>query len=348
MTKKYDALVFLGRFQPFHRGHQEVIDRALELAHNVVIGIGSANLSRSIKNPWTAEERIEMIQAHYKSKRLAFVQLNDYRYDDQKWLAEARGKLNAVLNNHCEASSDGVGLIGHEKDGTSFYLKMFPEWKSESVPNYSGLNATDIREYLLSYRWGEQWLKDRIPQETVKCLKNIIYADEYGTPRYEFDLLLYDYKMVQDYKKSWEAAPYPPTFVTVDAVVTASGHALLVERAASPGKGLSALPGGFLNPEETLKDGAIRELREETKLKVPAPVLRGSIKSQHTFDHPHRSSRGRTITTAFHIDLGMVDQLPKVKGSDDAAKAFWIPLKDIDPRRMFEDHMDIISHFTGI
>jgi bifunctional NMN adenylyltransferase/nudix hydrolase len=81
--------------------------------------------------------------------------------------------------------------------------------------------------------------------------------------------------MIEKYKESWKAAPFPPTFVTVDAVVVQSGHVLLVKRKAMPGAGLWALPGGFLNQEETLLDGAIRELKEETKIKVPVPVLKG-------------------------------------------------------------------------
>ena len=114
-----------------------------------------------------------------------------------------------------------------------------------------------------------------------------------------------------------------------------------------PGKGLWALPGGFLNQEETMLDGAIRELKEETKIKVPVPVLKGSIKGSKTFDAPNRSSRGRTITQAFFIDLG-VGELPKVKGSDDAEKAFWVPFNQVKQEKMFEDHFHIIDNFINI
>jgi bifunctional NMN adenylyltransferase/nudix hydrolase len=94
-------------------------------------------------------------------------------------------------------------------------------------------------------------------------------------------------------------------------------------------------------------DGAIRELKEETKIKVPVPVLKGSIKDSKTFDPPNRSSRGRTITQAFLIDLG-VGELPKVKGADDAEKAFWVPFNQVKQEKMFEDHAHIISHFIGL
>jgi ADP-ribose pyrophosphatase YjhB (NUDIX family) len=118
-----------------------------------------------------------------------------------------------------------------------------------------------------------------------------------------------------------------------------------VKRGDMPGKGLWALPGGFLNQEETMLDGAIRELKEETKIKVPVPVLKGSIKESKTFDAPNRSSRGRTITQAFFIDLG-VGELPKVKGSDDAEKAFWVPFNKVKQEKMFEPIVFIENNKT--
>jgi bifunctional NMN adenylyltransferase/nudix hydrolase len=163
-----------------------------------------------------------------------------------------------------------------------------------------------------------------------------------------FETLRAEYRMVQKYKEAWKAAPFPPTFMTVDAVVVQSGHILLVKRGDMPGKGLWALPGGFLNQEETMLDGAIRELKEETKIKVPVPVLKGSIKDSKTFDHPNRSSRGRTITTAFYIDLGFGEELPKVKGSDDAQDARWVPFNEVDREQMFEDHFAILDNFINI
>jgi bifunctional NMN adenylyltransferase/nudix hydrolase len=107
-----------------------------------------------------------------------------------------------------------------------------------------------------------------------------------------------------------------------------------------------ALPGGFLDANETLKTAVIRELREETRIKVPAPVLAGSITKQQVFDDPYRSARGRTVTHAYLIEL-KDGELPKVKGGDDAAKAFWVPFAEIKPERMFEDHFHIIQAMVG-
>jgi bifunctional NMN adenylyltransferase/nudix hydrolase len=153
--------------------------------------------------------------------------------------------------------------------------------------------------------------------------------------------------MVQ-YRKQYESLPYPPIFVTTDAVVICAGHVLMVKRRAEPGKGLWALPGGFLNAltDKSVQAGMIRELREETGIKVPAKVLTGSIVQSKVFDAIDRSARGRTITHAFKIVLEDTI-LPKVKGSDDAEKARWISFADIRSHLCFEDHYDIISYFIG-
>jgi len=112
----------------------------------------------------------------------------------------------------------------------------------------------------------------------------------------------------------------------------------------STGKGTWATPGGFIKSNERLEDSMLRELREETKLKVPVPVLRGNIKAREVFDSPNRSLRGRTITHAFLIELPP-GPLPKVKGSDDAEKARWVPLSVFEKMQdqMFEDHYTLVN-----
>lgn len=337
---KYDTLVLIGRFQPFHNGHKAVVDSALNQAKQVIIVVGSSFAARSIRNPFTFEERREMIKAVYPQNSVKVVPVSDYPYDDNKWVAA----VQSVVYSAMDYTPDPVriGLIGHEKDGTSYYLKIFPTWGSVSVPNVDGINATDIREHYLEHKKSSIEHLKHLPVEVSKRLFiSWIKADW-------LEKLHTEYKMIQKYKESWATAPFPPTFVTVDAVVVQSGHILLVKRKASPGMGLWALPGGFLNQQETLLDGAIRELREETKIKVPVPVLKGSIKSQKTFDNPNRSSRGRTITTAFYIDLGFDSKLPRVTGADDAEKARWVPFNEVDRTKLFEDHFHILDYFINI
>jgi bifunctional NMN adenylyltransferase/nudix hydrolase len=182
-----------------------------------------------------------------------------------------------------------------------------------------------------------------LPPTVLRFLDQFTASTEYGHLRDEF-------RFVNAYRASWATAPYPPTFVTVDAVVIQGGYVLMVKRKFSPGKGLWALPGGFLGQDETAQAACVRELREETGIKVPVPVINGSITHQHLFDKPDRSTRGRTITQAFLVELtGGDTQLPKVKGSDDASDAKFFSLDIIDTMRsqIFEDHWDIINFMVG-
>ncbi|MEK7358233.1 MAG: adenylyltransferase/cytidyltransferase family protein, partial [Bdellovibrionota bacterium] len=63
---KFKTAVVIGRFQPFHAGHQELIESALTLAEKVVIVVGSAGAARNLRNPFTADERIEMMKLNVR------------------------------------------------------------------------------------------------------------------------------------------------------------------------------------------------------------------------------------------------------------------------------------------
>lgn len=346
MKKEYDLLVFMGRFQPFHLGHQAVIDEALKKAEQVLVIIGSSDGPRSLRNPFTYEEREAMITEVYGERhpKISFGSVPDYPYNDTKWIAAVRKEITKTAEICQQISGKpvkSIGLIGHSKDKSSYYLKSFPELKSVEVEDYKGINATDIREDLFSHSRFFM-LADSMNDNVNHLVQNQMRAGKWWLE------LRKEYDLIKEYKDSWQAAPYPPTFVTTDAVVIQSGFILLVKRGHAPGIGQWALPGGFLNQGELLLDGCIRELREETRLKVPAPVLKGSVKGQHTFDDPNRSSRGRTLTTAFHFELTPMEDLPKVKGSDDAVDAKWVPLNELRRDNMFEDHWGIIDYFVGL
>ena len=147
----------------------------------------------------------------------------------------------------------------------------------------------------------------------------------------------------KEYKQAWALAPFDPVFVTGDAVCVSGDKVLLIKRGQEPGKGLWAIPGGFINSGETIRECILRELMEETKIKVPKKVLNGSMRTVTTFDSPNRSSRGRCITHAGLIILDDEEPMPKVKAADDAAEAWWHPISDISRRRMFEDHYHILA-----
>lgn len=350
MTQPFDILVFIGRFQPVHIGHLEVIQTALQKSRHVVILIGSSNQPRTSKNPWTFDQRSDMIMESLAAidpsycSRVIIKPLRDQKYNDQKWAmsvqehVEDAQRMIHIGIGATRSFSMKIGITGHSKDDSSYYLKMFPQWDLVEHAMNEDVSATDLRRLVFE-------------DKSMKFLSGVLSPHVYETleafkKTNEFILLKREYDMIKAYKKSWEVAPYPATFVTTDAVVVQSGHVLLIERGAAPGEGLWALPGGFLNQNEFIEDGMLRELREETKLKVPMPVLRGSIKASKVFDRPDRDPRGRFVTHAYLIELPP-GELPPVKGSDDARKARWIPIADVDESQMYADHYHIVQYFLG-
>lgn len=357
---EYDGLIFIARCQPFHNGHLTIIREASKRAKHVLIILGSATTAPNIRNPFTYFQRAEMVRASLYKNGITNFSIDkqaDIPYNDAKWVSE----LNGVVNKHYDLVTENVGLIGHAKDSTSFYLKLFPNFGCIDVKGVNHddgklLNATDIRNiYFIPGMEKASPLRQDVYQFISGLAPKSVcdYLMEFAdTPK--FKELLDEANHVAKYKKQWESAPYPPIFVTTDAVVYQSGHVLLVTRGAQPGKGMLALPGGFLNQYEKIEDGTLRELYEETKIDVPYAVMKNKAVVRREFDDPHRSTRGRTITfaTLFNIDseldrrirpIGKPLGLTKVKGSDDAVKAGWYKLSDLKKEMVYEDHYDIIQ-----
>ena len=128
---------------------------------------------------------------------------------------------------------------------------------------------------------------------------------------------------------------YPRPAVTADCVVItkeSEPKVLLIQRGADPFKGAWAFPGGFMNMDETTEQCAIRELEEETGLKV------ATVHQIGAYSKVDRDPRGRTITVVY---LAIIDTPQNVIGKDDAAKAEWFPITDL-PTLAF-DHEEIIK-----
>jgi len=119
---------------------------------------------------------------------------------------------------------------------------------------------------------------------------------------------------------------HPSIALTLDAVIFAHKEkelqVLLIQRKNDPFKGYWALPGGFLEENETLESGCRRELQEETGLRLDAELFRTGI-----YDALNRDPRGRTITVAYST---LLDRPQKVAGNDDASIARWLMVNKLD------------------
>jgi 8-oxo-dGTP diphosphatase len=130
---------------------------------------------------------------------------------------------------------------------------------------------------------------------------------------------------------------YPRPAVTADIVVINTfdnqPEVLLIERKHPPFEGMWALPGGFLDMDETLEDAALRELQEETG------ITGIKLEQFHTFSKVDRDPRHRTITTVF---IGYADEnTASPEAGDDAANARWFPLDKLPPLAF--DHGEVME-----
>ncbi|QJQ99144.1 bifunctional nicotinamide-nucleotide adenylyltransferase/Nudix hydroxylase [Halomonas sp. PGE1] len=344
----FDCLVFIGRFQPPHLGHLAVIHEALKRARQVIVLVGSSWQARSLRNPWRFDERRAMLRSAFddeENRRLAVVPLLDALYNNDVWVRDVQRKVRDIASPQ-GARLPRIGLIGASRGQSSYYLSLFPQWESVSVPLVEGISASQIRERLFrSPSSADDYLttgaSHDLPPGVVGAVRDFCTGEHYRQ-------LSEEQRLLDQYRSAWAQAPYPPIFVTVNAVVVQSGHVLLVRRTAAPGKGLLALPGGFINSHERLLDACLRELRERIRLKVPEPVLKGSLRGQRLFDEPHRSWRGRTLAEAFYFALTPDQQLPRLKPVKGGDHARWVALADLDPEALFEDHFFIIQDFLGL
>lgn len=327
--------IFIGRFQPFHNGHLAIIKDGLQRFEKLLILIGSVNRARSTLNPFTYEERVELIKMNLAVwpdvlEQVLFAPVPDVFYDEEYWCKLVSDAVYKQIDR-----DDEVTLIGHNKDESSYYLAEFPEWSYLELPNFHDVSATPLRQTYL--------LTGLIDASVFSEVTQRFLADFKETEM--FSWLQAEALYIKNYRDSWSASPFPPIFTTTDSVVLCQGHILMVERGHSPGLGLLALPGGFVEENEWIEVGLLRELVEETQIDVDIEVLRSSLQSIFLFDHPRRSQIGRVIT---HVGLFVLDfeRLPNVVGSDDAGRAFWLSLDEFwnYEGMMHDDHYQIVQH----
>lgn len=346
----YDTALLIGRFEPVHQGHMALLRHGLDQARDAIVVLGSAWQARSPKNPFTWQERAAMVLGALPEAdraRVRFLPVRDY-YNEAVWVQAVRQGVAGLLPPSTpEGAPPRIGLVGHFKDATSSYLRSFPGWGLMDLERQGHIDATTIRDALFGATPATlgsalSALAEAIPASTLDFLHRFAQQPEFAA-------LQEEWRVLRSYRAAWSAAPYPPVFVTVDTVLRSRNQVLLIRRAHAPGKGLLAVPGGFIEPRETLWQSCLRELAEETRCALPEATLRAALRQVTVFDHPDRSQRGRTITHAHFFDLGDLPP-PAVQGDDDALQALWANIADLAAleEQFFEDHFHMLDHFLRL
>ena len=156
--------LLIGRFQPFHKGHLAAVDFSLSKVENLWIGIGSSNKSYEKKNPFTADERKEMILSSLDSKKLERIKIffvPDIG-DHERW------------TYHVDSIVPPYDLVFSNDD---FTIRLYKRREKNviEVPllKREMISGTNIREMISS---GEKWI-DLVPEGTRKVLLKIDAKD---------------------------------------------------------------------------------------------------------------------------------------------------------------------------
>jgi len=350
--------VFIGRFQPPTKAHEAILRQVHAENDHAVIFVGSNNRARSIRNPFTAEERRAMIMDVLpKTGASSTVSgISDFTYNINDWVKNIQTKIDAVTaeipgtNNNIK-----IALYGFFKDNSSYYLNHFPQWELRTLDEQeNGLSSTDVRKILYEIPYMSKDNVQKSVTELAKILnpkileKVISFAEED-----RFKLIAGENRFIIDYKSKWLSAPFPPTFNSVNAIVIQNEKILLIKRGKAPGRDLYAIPGGFLNQNDFIRNAAIKKLKEETGIEASNEILNKAYIKIKAYDDPYRDHRGRLIAHVhlFDFDASLDLNQPELNftSANTAGEVLWMPLADFYNKacEFYSDHWMIIYNILS-
>lgn len=290
--------LFIGRFQPFHNGHAAVIAQMLNEVDKIIIGIGTPQLHHTFHNPLTIGERKDMIRWEFKNAiddgRITCVPIADI-YDAENWV------------NHVESLVSEFQVV---YTNNNIVENLFKDkgYEVKNITDTPDISSTRIRDMMIKRK--SDWV-DYVPLKIgfflVKMKISTRLRDIY--------------------------AKYLRPAVTCDTIIKHKDGIVFIKRKNEPFKNFWALPGGFMEAgKENAEECAIREVREETSLKITNPKLFG------VYSAINRDPRGVTISIVFTAKK----YLGTLCARDDA--------KDIKvfkkiPKKLAFDHRKILEDY---
>lgn len=302
-----ERALYIGRFQPSHLGHISVLEQ-MDQAHDfeeILIGIGSSQFHHVLNNPFTFEERADMIQKnldhlHKPYQIIAIPDINNY----PQWVKHVQGLVPGF-----KIAYTGNPLVQK--------LFMDQEYRVRSPQHIYNISGTEVRQRMLR---GENW-QELLPEGSISVINKIKGVD----------------RILETYKR------YLFPAVTTDAIIDYCGKGIiLIQR--KEGKiegGKWALPGGFLDTgRESAKACIVREVREETSLIIDP--LRTELVGEYS--DPQRDPRYHTVSLVYftRVDEGepragddaqAIRVCPWDKIPTDLAFDHWIIINDFLRRR---------------
>jgi bifunctional NMN adenylyltransferase/nudix hydrolase len=305
-----------------------LITRAIEKysIDKLYIGIGSANISGTIKNPMTVFERESYIKQFFIHKgdifnleKLSFEYIDD-SYNEERWLYYIDKKIKDYKIDY---------LFYHaKKDGSSSWVENVYCKNVIDIEPITDISATQIRQSIIDNPLVENYFYDFNPyREYVKFIND------------------YNSKFTHPYCNK-------TTHVTVDLLIRTidnnhNNAIVLIKRNKGLGSGKYALIGGFVEPHETCLDAVIRECYEETGIIIPKQLIDDESK---VFDAPNRSDRGRIITHVYQCYLEyykLLDIINNFKPNDEVSEIKIVSEGEFNSNikyNSFEDHSLLVDY----
>lgn len=346
----HDIAVFAMRARPFGPQHLYNIQEALKAAQYVFVMIGSAGEPINFRNPFTVDEVKQMVRGSLspiENDRVYLFGVPDQE-SDLAWVTEVQRQVRTEAAR-LSLTDPKITLIGHSKDESGYYLRLFPQWERMNTSDWrDGYSSTGIRNELYTQPYFETIEEMKLPKGTEVFLRQWLGTDDFARMQSEFFFNIEESKKFPPHPYHGEGAAF---HLTADMCMFQAGGVFLVRRGEMPGKGLWALPGGHINYLERFEDAAIREMVEETSILtlnagLEIDDLKLAVRGSKLLDNPWRSTRMRTIGMAYGGILpGTRRHL--VRGADDAKEARCWNLDEVTREMMFEDHFLIIQHFAN-
>jgi len=342
MSSKPKLGVFIGRFAPYHLGHEFIVNLMREECDAQLIIVGSKDQARNLRTPFTVAERTLMLPTDVE---VATVRDYPYPFKNPKWIAAIKTIVANAAKQFKNVDTEVV-IYGAEKDRlTSAYLHFFPEWTLRTIKDTDGLpqlSGTIIREIMFGSTYMGTNLTDAactlliqafLPKQSYDIVKIL--------PSTAYDDLKEGYHNSIINRKMYGAGP----FIATDILLRHQNTVCLIQRKTPPGAGNWAMPGGYLENDLTLADNALKELKEETAVELENPAE--YLVEQRAYDFVYRSNPTRIVCHAFYFDVSRIAR-PLICPGDDAANAQWTELKYLANMQpyMHDDHFHIIEDLT--
>mgnify|MGYP003582991409 FL=1 len=358
----FDICVFAGRMRPPTAAHLANIRAGLEASQYVFVIIGSTGEAPHFKNPFTFDEVQTMIRGSLSAAEndRVFVHGVRDRDNDLAWVRDVQKIVHEQATALSIPGEPRIALVGCNKDGSSYYLKLFRQWGSIGVePIYNdgeSMSATAMRMALYEAEdpgrvlktWKDLFGASYLPHGTFWFLRQWVNTEHFQQMRAEA-------LFMRDELKKFPPNPYtgqPQQHNCGDFYLQHGGAVLLVKRGQMPGEGLWAVPGGHKHAYDTFRDAALRELGEETSIfdlneAITPDVINSYIRGEKLLDNPWRSNREVTVSVAYGALLPGSFTRPLIEGADDAREARWWNIDEITRDMMFEDHFNIVEDFSN-